>query len=237
MTGITGALRKHARDLRKTRNDIVSGHAIESGFVAIERCGAWLHGHPQATLGRSLDNIVALIATLHDGGGPTHRSLAETVRAARNLRMHTGAITEQGVRCTLMLMERLEEALMKSAAGMDGLTADDVMASPVATAEPCETLYDVRVKMLGHGYSALPVRTAGEWRWLTDEWLINAIRTHGIVAELSAVMRNTPEPLDKATITTRSQSVAEVKTPALVVEGEGERAIGVVTAFDMLLVV
>ena len=48
--------------------------------------------------------------------------------------MHTGAVTEQGVRCTLMLMERLEEALMKRAGGMDGLTADDVMASPVATA-------------------------------------------------------------------------------------------------------
>ena len=149
--------------------------------------------------------------------------------------MHSGAITEQGVRCTLMLMERLEEALMKSAGGMDGLTADDVMASPAATADPCETLYDVRVTMLGHGYSALPVRMEGEWRWLTDKWLLDAIRTHGVVKTLSEVMANTPEPLDRATTICRSRRVAEVETPALVVEGE--RAIGVVTAFDMLLVV
>ena len=124
---------------------------------------------------------------------------------------------------------------MQIAGGMDGLTADDVMASPVATVEPCETLYDVRVKMLGHGYSALPVRTAGKWRWLTDKWLIEAIRTHGIVAKLSAVTGNEPEQLVPATIISRSERVAEVETPALVVEGE--RAIGVVTAFDMLLVV
>ena len=149
--------------------------------------------------------------------------------------MHSGAITEQGVRCTLMLMERLEEALMKSAGGMDGLTADDVMASPAATADPCETLYDVRVTMLGHGYSALPVRMEGEWRWLTDKWLLDAIRTHGVVKTLSEVMANTPERLDRATTICRSRRVAEAETPALVVEGE--RAIGVVTAFDMLLVV
>ena len=124
---------------------------------------------------------------------------------------------------------------MKRAGGMDGLTADDVMASPVATADPCETLYDVRVTMLGHGYSALPVRTEGEWRWLTDKWLIDAIRTHGVVTTLSEVMGNTPKPLDRATTICRSRRVAEVETPALVVEGE--RAIGVVTAFDMLLVV
>ena len=75
--------------------------------------------------------------------------------------MHTGAVTEQGERSTLMLMERLEEALMKSAGGIDGLTADDVMASPVAIAQPSDTLYDVRVTMLGHGFSTVPVRTAG----------------------------------------------------------------------------
>ena len=149
--------------------------------------------------------------------------------------MHTGAITEQGVRCTLMLMVRLEEALMKRAGGMDGLTAADVMASPVATADPCETLYDVRVTMLGHGYSALPVRTAGEWRWLTDTWLLDASRQHGIEAKLSEALATTPDGLDPVTTICRSRKVAEVETPALVVEGE--RAIGVVTAFDMLLVV
>ena len=226
---------KHARDLRTIRDSIVSRQAIDPGFVAIERCGAWLRGCPKATLGKSLDNIVAQIAALHDGGGPTHRRLAKTVLAARNLRMHSGAITEQGVRCTLMLMERLEEALMKCAGGMDELTADDVMASPVATADPCETLYDVRVTMLGHGYSALPVRTEGEWRWLTDKWLLEAIRTHGVVKTLSEVMDNPHQSLARATTISRSQRVAGVETPALVVEGE--RAIGVVTAFDMLLVV
>ena len=149
--------------------------------------------------------------------------------------MHSGAITEQGVRCTLMLMERLEEALMKRAGGMDGLTADDVMASPVATADPCETLYDVRVTMLGHGYTALPVRTGGEWCWLSDTWLVDAIRTHKIDTTLSEVLDNTPQPLDSVTAICRSRRVAEVETPALVVEGD--RAIGVVTAFDLLLVV
>ena len=124
---------------------------------------------------------------------------------------------------------------MKRAGGMAGLTAEDVMTSPVATADACETLYDVRVTMLGHGYSALPVRTEAEWRWLTDKWLIDAIRAHGVVTTLSEVMENTPQPLDRATTICRSRRVAEVETPALVVEGE--RAIGVVTAFDMLLVV
>ena len=236
MTWTARAL-KHARDLRKTRDDIVSGQAIESGFVAIERCGAWLCGRPQATLGESRHNIVALIADLHHGGGPTHGRLARTVLEARNLRMHTGAVTEQGVRCTLMLMERLEEALMKRAGGMDGLTADDVMARPVATAEPCDTLYDVRVTMLGHGYSALPVRAAGQWRWITDKWLMEAIRAHRIEAKLSAVTGNPIESLDPATPIDRAQRIAEVKTPALVVEGEEEKAIGVVTAFDILLLV
>ena len=77
---------KHARDLRKTRDDIVSGQAIESGFVAIERCGAWLRGRPKATLGKSRPDIVALIADLHHGGGPTHGRLVRTVLEARNLR-------------------------------------------------------------------------------------------------------------------------------------------------------
>lgn len=236
MTWTTQAL-KHARNLRKTRDAIVSGQAIESGFVAIERCGAWLHGRPKATLGESRHNIVALIADLHHGGGPTHGRLARTVLEARNLRMHTGATTEQGVRCTLMLMERLEEGLVKCADGVDGLTAEDVMASPVAPAEPCDTLYDVRVTMLSHGYSALPVRAEGRWWWITDRWLIKAIRSHGIEAKLSAVTRNPIESLMRATPIDRSTPIVEVDTPALVVEGEEERAIGVVTAFDMLLVV
>ena len=149
--------------------------------------------------------------------------------------MHTGAITEHGVRSTLMLMERLEEGLMKGAGGMDELTAADVMASPVAIADPCETLYDVRVTMLGYGYSALPVRPAGEWRWLDDEWLLDAIRKHGIEAKLSEALATTPDGLDPVTTIYRSRKVVDVKTPALVVEAE--RAIGVVTAFDMLLVV
>ena len=151
--------------------------------------------------------------------------------------MHTGAVTEQGGRCTLMLMERLEEALMKRAGGLNGLTADDVMASPAVPAQPCDTLYDVRVTMLGHGFTALPVRTGRGWQWITDKWLMDAIRRHGIEANLSAVTGNAIESLEQATTIDRSTPVAHVDTPALVVEGEEERAIGVVTAFDMLLVV
>ena len=151
--------------------------------------------------------------------------------------MHTGAVTEQGVRCTMVLMERLEEALLKCAGGLDRLTADDVMASPVATSEPCDTLYDVRVTMLSHGYSALPVRVARQWRWVTDKWLLDAIRAHPIETKLSAVTGNPIESLDPETPIDRAQRIAQVKTPALVVEGEEKRAIGVVTAFDILLLV
>ena len=226
---------EHARNLRKTRDDLVSGQSIESGFVAIERCGAWLHGRPKATLGKSRHKIVALIADLHHGGGPTHGRLARTVVEARNLRMHTGAVTEQGKRCTLMLMERLEEALMKCAGGIDDLTADDVMASPVETAEPCDTLYDVRMTMLSHGFTAIPVRAGGRWRWITDKWLMEAIRADGVETTLTAVTGSPLDSLDPATSIDRTRRIAKVKTPALVVEGE--RAIGVVTAFDILLVV
>lgn len=96
---MTSAIRalKHARNLRKTRDDIVSGQPIERGFVAIELCGAWLRRRPKANLGKSLNAIVKQIAPLRHGGAPTHRALAETVLEARNLRMHTGAATKQGV--------------------------------------------------------------------------------------------------------------------------------------------
>lgn len=87
------------------------------------------------------------------------------------------------------------------------------------------------------GWWCLPVRAAGQWRWITDKWLMEAIRAHRIEAKLSAVTGNPIESLDPATPIDRAQRIAEVKTPALVVEGEEERAIGVVTAFDMLLVV
>lgn len=234
---MTSAIRalKHARNLRKTRDDIVSGQPIERGFVAIERCGAWLRRRPKANLGKSLNAIVKQIAPLHHGGAPTHWALAETVLEARNLRMHTGAVTKQGVRFTVMLMVRLEEALMKCAGGIGGLTAGDVMASPVETAEPCDTLYDVRVTMLSHGYSQVPVLAGGEWRWITDEWLIQALRAHRVDTKLSAVTVNPIGSLDAATPIDRSQRIAQVSIPALVVEGE--RAIGVVTAPDLLLLV
>ena len=134
-------------------------------------------------------------------------------------------------------MERIEEALMKRSGGIDELTADDVMASPVATADPCDTLYDVRVTMLGYGYSSLPVRAAGQWRWITDKWLVEAIRAHRVETKLSEVTENPIESVEPATPIDRAQTIAEVKTPALVVEGEDERAVGVVTAFDILLLV
>ena len=226
---------EHARNLRTTRDELVSGQSIESGFVAIERCGAWLHGCPKATLGKSRHKIVALISDLHHGAGPTHGRLARTVLEARNLRMHTGAITEQGVRCTVMLMERLEEALMKCAGGIDGLTAEDVMATPVATAAPYDTLYDVRVTMLSHGYSRVPVRAGGQWRWITDEWLIEALRAYRVETTLGAVTASPIGLLDAATPIDRSQRIAQMPIPALVVDGE--RAIGVVTAPDLLLLV
>lgn len=115
---------EHARNLRTARDGIVSGQPIESGFIALERCGAWLYGRPKATLGKSRHKIVALIADLHHGGGPTHGRLTRTVLEARNLKMHTGAVTEQGKRSTLMLMERIEEAPAKcSGASGSGQTS------------------------------------------------------------------------------------------------------------------
>ena len=109
------------------------------------------------------------------------------------------------------------------------------MASPVETAEPWETLYDVRVRMLGHGYTALPAKMAEQWWWITDEWLVEAIQKFGIKAVVNDAMTQSSGKLTEATRVDRTRKVAEVETPALVVEGE--RAIGVVTAFDMLLVV
>ena len=89
--------------------------------------------------------------------------------------------------------------------------------------------------MLGHGFSTVPVRTAGHWRWITDKWLMDAIRAHGIETELRAVTWNPIASLDPMTPINREARIAEVETPALVLDGK--RAVGVVTAFDILLLV
>ena len=125
---------EHARKLRAARDGIVSGQPIESGFIAhrtVRSVAVWTSAGDswqESAQDRRVDRRSP------SWRGPTHGRLARTVLEARNLKMHTGAVTEQGQRSTLLLMERLEEALMKSAGGIDGLTADDVMASPVAIA-------------------------------------------------------------------------------------------------------
>ena len=64
---------------------------------------------------------------------------------------------------------------------------------------------------------------------------MDAIRAHRIETELRAVTCNPIGSLDPMTPINRETRIAEVGTPALVVEGK--RAIGVVTAFDILLLV
>lgn len=112
---------EHARNLRTARDGIVSGQPIKSGFIALERRGAWLCGRPKATLCKSRHKIVALIADLHHGGPPTHGRLAQTVLEARNLRMHTGAVTEQAERSTPMRSIQPRNSFVAACIGDSGV--------------------------------------------------------------------------------------------------------------------
>ena len=175
MSARRNALLYHASALRDAREATLANNTSTAAFIAIEAAGAFLHGNPRATLGRTCCCLLALLCEEEAStGGPRtldHPTLLHTVRHARNDRMHQGAAGRRSARLACELATRIEGALMVKANAINPLTARDVMASPVVT-ECWQTLYELRRTMLAEGYSVLPWRDGDDWRLVTADWLV-----------------------------------------------------------------
>ena len=231
------ALLYHASALRDAREATLANNTSTAAFIAIEAAGAFLHGNPRATLGRTCCCLLALLVEVNasTGGRRTldHPTLLRTVLDARNDRMHQGAAGRRSARLACELATRIEGALMAKA---NAITARDVMVNPVVTAECWQTLYELRRTMLAEGYSALPWRDGNDWRLVTADWLAKCLMEVENRVQLETELRcvpNKPLPLPSTQLVCPDTKFGCIPPKTSLVL-EHDVLVGIITPVDLL---
>ncbi|WBY02785.1 hypothetical protein PE066_04395 [Ramlibacter tataouinensis] len=242
--------------LRAARARVLANAEDFEGVVqALERLGRFLapgHGFGLGALADTLSGLAQnspLARTVPQGRSDYHHevsALLESVRVARNMAIHEGALARRlaahSVECALIFEDALE-ANMK--------TVGNFMVRNPVEAAAWHPLSFVRQAMLTGSFSYLPVRIPGvqegAWRLVADASLARALR--GAVGQDArarmlgmsledAVSQNylELETPDMAQVDTPIQEVAGKlgSVPILVMSRDGMELVGIVTAFDLL---
>lgn len=166
-------------------------------------------------------------------------ALYEEVRVGRNDAMHHGAVARNLAKHAQELALIMEDALMSGAS-----KAREFMIRNPICAELWEPLSAIRRTMLLNAYSFLPFRSKnGEWKLLSDADVVAFTRGAAVDRKRRLLLRldeafdehlkitdaptcDTEDPIDRV-----SKSMGNV--PWLVID-EGNRLLGLITAFDLL---
>ena len=234
------ALLHHARALRDAREETARDHESTAAFIAIERLGTFLRRDPTATLGETTCCLTALLMCHPPQPAGTrlteHETLVQQVKQSRNDRMHAGPTGRRAAQLATELAVRLEGALMANA---NCLTAKDIMASPVETAEDWQTLYELRRTLLARGYSSLPWRNSisNSWHLVTSGWILDRIgtgRRKDWAGRTLAEAARDEEPPKSSPKHPNTPITCLGSTTTLIVEGS--YAVGIITPTDLLAV-
>jgi hypothetical protein len=161
-------LRRRFRDsLRSARAKV---HADAEGFEvvvhAIERLGR--HLNPQGDgLAKYHDALIALVEAAELKVGDLEHRLF-LLRQTRNDAAHQGSYARNAAREAVHVALRLEEALTVCWADIE---VQHLMVRGAITAQPGDTLGDVRRAMLEHAFTAIPAFVEKRWCLITDRWL------------------------------------------------------------------
>ncbi|HYH96502.1 hypothetical protein [Hyalangium sp.] len=215
-------------------------------LFTFERLGAYLRGGTGKGLDAYTKAILHLVAPNVDGAGtpqtnlePQH--LLDLVRIARNDALHQGAsarhLTTNAIRVALIL----EDALMAQV--IPQRVRHFMVASPTC-AELWQPLGVVRHSMLANSFSYLPIKDAeGNWKLLSDYSVVQFIRIGDRRTRLDMSVGEALKQgltLDPTVTVDVDQEVPDVLVkpfngrPFLVLEAEGARLAGILTAFDLL---
>lgn len=239
------ALRKRFRDsLRVARAKVqADAEGFEVVVHAIERIGQ--HFAPEGTgLGSYEDALVALVETAGLGTTDLGEQLF-LLRQTRNDAAHRGSFARNAAREAVLVALRLEDAL---SAGWGDIELRHVMVRDPVTAQPGDTLGDIRQAMLEHAFTAIPARVRGRWFVLTDQWLAMKLAGKGssergkvLATKIDALSQGdlTPlsvEPLPGSTLVSRLVDGGHLQRPLILVASPPNLATlaGIVAPADLL---
>jgi hypothetical protein len=121
--------------------------------------------------GRGLGDHVPVLTNRVPVHNHDFAPLARAVVWQRNAAVHTGSLarnlTQNCVRMALILEEGLMAEVQR--------TVENFMVRSVVMAEGWHTLDTVRLMMLEHGFSVLPVFWRNKWRYISEESVANAL--------------------------------------------------------------
>jgi CBS domain-containing protein len=171
--------------------------------------------------------------------------LFDTVRKARNDSVHTGDFIRHHTTRLVELLLLVEEGLSMSAK-----TAGDLMVQNPTTAELWHNISAVRRAMLTNSFSFLPVQDKnGVWKLLSDVSVVRYLKRGGNKDERGERLgKQVGKALDDGEITltdcdrlSKDKNLEDIvkavnHVPVLIVEKDGnkERLVGILTAFDLL---
>jgi hypothetical protein len=171
--------------------------------------------------------------------------LFDTVRKARNDSVHSGDFIRHHATRLVELLLLLEQGL-----SMSGKIAGDLMVQNPTIAELWHNIATVRRTMLTNSFSFLPVQDHnGVWKLLSDVSVVRCLRRAGTAKDRSELLgKQLQKALELSEIEltecnrlSQGKSVDDMAkavshVPVLIVEIDGnkERLLGILTAFDLL---
>jgi len=246
----TGFLRMFRRARERAVADAEDFHEL---IFATERFGAYLHGKTARGLGDYAQDIIAFAVSANRAGNaaPAGLSLGELmklVQVARNDYMHQGARARHLVRDAVGLALILEDALMDKLGKVRHFMAPDV-----TSVQGWEPLSRVRQLMLQNGFSYIPYREVGRpgdrgsWKLISESAMARGIHRGSKKDKQSFLDKQVQIAVRDGSIEAEKANTVNAEAPvlslvdahrltglALVVDGEEENIVGVITPFDLI---